>query len=50
VRILALYSNIQEGSGVISSEGCKFKDITDVQLCFLEAALNRAKKEDLKAP
>jgi hypothetical protein len=44
VRILALYSNTQEGSGVISSEGGKF-NITDLQLRFLEAALNRIKKE-----
>lgn len=45
VRILALYSNTLEGPGVISSEGGKFPEVTDAQLRFLEAALNRVKAE-----
>jgi hypothetical protein len=45
VRILALYSNVLEGPGVISSEGGKFSTISDVQLQFLEAALRRIKQE-----
>ena len=45
VRILALYSNVLEGPGVISSEKDKFSNISDIQLQFLETALNRIKKE-----
>lgn len=48
VRILALYSNTLEGAGVISSEAGKFPELTDVQLEFLEAALNRIKKEQFE--
>jgi hypothetical protein len=48
LRILALYSNRLEGSGVISSEGGRFPDATDVQLRFLEAALERVKAQGFK--
>lgn len=45
VRILALYSNTLEGPGVISSEGGRFPTLIDAQSRFLEAALDRVKKE-----
>jgi hypothetical protein len=45
VRIVCLYSNTLEDPGVISSEGGKWADLTDVQLAFLEAALKRVKSE-----
>jgi hypothetical protein len=45
VRILALYSNALEDPGVISSQGGAFKDVTDVQLDYLRAALGRIAKE-----
>ncbi len=45
VRILALYSNRLEDPGVISSQSNTFPDLTDVQLDFLKAALQRVAKE-----
>ncbi|HYW48553.1 MAG TPA: metallophosphoesterase [Bryobacteraceae bacterium] len=45
VRILALYSNRLEDPGVISSQGGTYKDLTDVQLAFLKAALARVAAE-----
>jgi hypothetical protein len=45
VRILALYSNALEDPGVISSQGGKFKNVSDVQLDFLAAALQRVADE-----
>jgi hypothetical protein len=48
VRILALYSNILEGPGVISGQGSTFPELNGAQLQFLEAALNRVKNERFK--
>lgn len=48
VRVLALYSNILEGPGVISDQGKTFPEGNRVQLQFLEAALNRVKNERFK--
>ncbi len=45
VRILALYSNRLEDPGVISSQGGTVSGMTDVQLDFLKAALQRIAKE-----
>jgi hypothetical protein len=45
VRIIALYSNTLEDPGIISSEGGEFSELSDVQLEFLETALNRVKSE-----
>jgi hypothetical protein len=45
VRILALYSNILEGPGVISDQDNQFPELGRVQLEYLEAALNRVKRE-----
>ena len=46
VRILALYSNVLEDPGVISSQGDKTSPVSDVQLAYLTAALTRAKTEN----
>jgi hypothetical protein len=52
IRILGLYSNILEGSGVISTTpnpttgAPTFPDLTDVQLSYLTAALTRIKTEN----
>ena len=46
VRILALYSNVLEDPGVISSEGNTSSPVSDVQLAYLTAALERAKSEN----
>ncbi len=46
VRILALYSNVLEDPGVISSEGKAGSPVDDRQLAFLQAALSRAKTEN----
>jgi hypothetical protein len=46
VRILALYSNVLEDPGVISSEGNSTSPVSDVQLAYLTAALARAKAEN----
>jgi hypothetical protein len=48
VRILGLYSNALEDPGVISSQGGTVKEVTDVQLDFLRAALKRVKKEQFQ--
>lgn len=48
VRILALYSNMLEVPGVISSERNKFSTISDLQLEFLEAAFTRVRKESFE--
>jgi hypothetical protein len=48
VRILALYSNRTESGGVLSSEGGMYPGVSDVQLRFLEAALQRVKSEGFK--
>jgi hypothetical protein len=45
VRILGLYSNRLEDPGVISSQGGTVKALTDVQLDFLNAALQRIASE-----
>lgn len=45
VRIICLYSNTLEDPGVISSEDGRWNAVTDVQLDFLRAALNRVKTE-----
>lgn len=45
VRILAIYSNVLEDPGVISSQGVAGSPVSDVQLAYLTAALKRAKKE-----
>ncbi|MBV8566891.1 MAG: metallophosphoesterase [Methylobacteriaceae bacterium] len=45
VRIVCLYSNTLEDPGVISSEGGRWPNVTDVQLTFLETALRRVKVE-----
>jgi hypothetical protein len=44
VRILALYSNVLEDPGVISSQGGT-NSLSDVQITFLTTALNRIKSE-----
>jgi hypothetical protein len=45
VRILGLYSNCLEDPGVISDQGGAYRSLTDAQLKFLEAALQRIQKE-----
>jgi hypothetical protein len=45
VRILGLYSNRLEDPGVISSQGGTVQALTDVQLDFLKAALQRIADE-----
>jgi Calcineurin-like phosphoesterase len=45
IRILALYSNRLEDPGVISTQGGTYPDLTDVQLVYLKAALNRVKSD-----
>ena len=45
VRILALYSNRLEDPGIISSQNGTYPDLTDVQLTFLKAALQRIATE-----
>jgi hypothetical protein len=45
VRILALYSNILEGPGVISDQSGRFPEAGRAQLEFLEAACKRVKTE-----
>ena len=54
VRILGLYSNMLENPGVISptkdpkTGKPKFENLTNAQLDYLSAALNRVKNEDFK--
>lgn len=45
LRVIALYTNTLEDPGVISSEGGKYPQVTDVQLDYLRAALNRVKAD-----
>ena len=45
VRILGVYSNCLEDPGVISTQGGAFPELTDVQLNFLKAGLQRVKAE-----
>jgi hypothetical protein len=45
VRILALYSNVLEDPGVISTEGGTRPTLNDSQLTFLQTALTRCKTE-----
>ena len=45
VRILGLYSNCLEDPGVISDQGGTYRSLNDAQLNYLEAALQRIKKE-----
>ena len=45
VRILALYSNVLEDPGVISSQNGKYSEVPDNQLEYLRAALTRVKTE-----
>jgi hypothetical protein len=46
VRVLAIYSNVLEDPGVISSQGNTSSPVSDVQLAYLSAALQRAKSEN----
>jgi hypothetical protein len=46
VRILAIYSNVLEDPGVISSQGDSSSPVSDVQLAYLTAALTRCKTEN----
>jgi hypothetical protein len=46
VRILALYSNVLEDPGVISTEGGTRPTLNDSQIDFLTAALTRCKTEN----
>ncbi len=46
VRILALYSNVLEDPGVISTENGTRPTLNDTQIDFLTAALTRCKTED----
>ena len=48
VRILAVYSNVLEDPGVISTEGSARPTLNDTQLAFLQAALTRCKTENYK--
>jgi len=45
VRILGLYSNCLEDPGVISDQGGAYSSLTNSQVTYLEAALQRIKKE-----
>ncbi len=45
VRILAVYSNVLEDPGVVSTEGGTRPSLNDSQLLFLTAALTRCKAE-----
>ncbi len=45
VRIIALFSNALEDPGAISSEGGHWPGISDIQLTFLHAQLDRIKRE-----
>lgn len=45
VRILAVYSNVLEDPGVLSTEGGTRPTLNDTQIAFLEAALTRCKTE-----
>ena len=45
VRVLALYSNVLEDPGVLSTEGGTRPSLNDSQLAFLQAALGRCKTE-----
>lgn len=45
VRILGVYSNVLEDPGVISSEGDPASPVSDVQLEFLTAGLQRARAD-----
>ena len=45
VRVLALYSNVLEDPGVISTEGGTRTTLNDSQIAFLEAALTRCRQE-----
>ncbi len=45
VRVLALYSNVLEDPGVLSTEGGTRPTLNDSQLAFLVAALTRCKEE-----
>jgi hypothetical protein len=45
VRILGLYSNCLEDPGVISAEGGTYSDLSNAQLDFLTAALERIKQD-----
>lgn len=45
VRILAVYSNVLEDPGVLSTEGGTRPGLNDTQIAFLEAALTRCKTE-----
>ena len=48
VRILALYSNVLEGPGVISSAGGQFPVLGNRQHDFLRAALSRVQQEKFR--
>ena len=45
VRVLAVYSNVLEDPGVISTEGGTRPSLNDTQITFLETALKRCKAE-----
>lgn len=46
VRILAVYSNVLEDPGVLSTEGGTRPTLNDTQLTFLQTALTRCKTEN----
>ncbi|MBV8614756.1 MAG: metallophosphoesterase [Acetobacteraceae bacterium] len=48
VRILALYSNVLEDPGVISSDDGKYSGVPDDQLDYLRSALTRVRTEGYK--
>ena len=48
VRILAVYSNVLEDPGVLSTEGGTRPSLNDTQLAYLQAALRRCKTENYK--
>jgi Calcineurin-like phosphoesterase len=48
IRIIGLFSNALEDPGVISSESNKWAAVPNYQLDFLDAQLNRIKKEKYK--
>lgn len=45
IRIIGLYSNCLEDPGVISTQAGQYPALTDTQLDFLKAALERAKRD-----
>ena len=48
VRIIGLFSNALEDPGVVSNQSKKWPNVTDIQLTFLAAQLQRIKREKYK--